>query len=83
MSLTGLPPGDFPVSIFDLVLNRKTLRGSIVGTRSDLAESLSFAAEGKVAATYKTAALEDINSIFDQMKAGKIDGRIVMEIASS
>ena len=83
MSLTGLPPGDFPVSIFDLVLNRKTLRGSIVGTRSDLAESLSFAAEGKVAATYKTAALEDINNIFDQMKAGKIDGRIVMEIASS
>ncbi|QEE30263.1 alcohol dehydrogenase AdhP [Terriglobus albidus] len=83
MSLTGLPPGDFPVSIFDLVLNRKTLRGSIVGTRSDLAESLSFAAEGRVEATYKTAALEDINNIFDQMKAGKIDGRIVMEIASS
>ncbi len=81
MSLCGLPPGDFPVSIFDLVLNRKTLRGSIVGTRVDLAECLSFAAEGKVKVTYKTAALEDINSIFDQMKAGKIDGRIVMELA--
>ncbi|MFT4114315.1 alcohol dehydrogenase AdhP [Silvibacterium sp.] len=83
MALCGLPPGEFPVSIFDLVLSRKTLRGSIVGTRIDLAECLSFAAEGKVKVTYKTAGLEDINSIFDQMRAGKIDGRIVMELARS
>lgn len=83
MALCGLPPGDFPLSIFDMVLNRKTLRGSIVGTRIDLAECLSFAAEGKVKVTYKTAALEDINSIFEQMRAGKIDGRIVMELAKS
>jgi D-arabinose 1-dehydrogenase-like Zn-dependent alcohol dehydrogenase len=32
---------------FDIVLHRKTVRGSIVGTRIDLAETLAFAAEGK------------------------------------
>jgi len=80
MALCGLPPGDFPLSIFDAVLNRKTIRGSIVGTRADLAECLSFAAEGKVKVTYKTAALSSINEIFTQMKAGKIDGRIVVEM---
>ncbi len=79
MAMNGLPPGDFPINVFDMVLNRKTLRGSIVGTRMDLAEALSFAAEGKVKVTYKTAKLEDINDIFDQMRAGKIDGRIVVE----
>jgi propanol-preferring alcohol dehydrogenase len=83
MALCGLPPGDFPLSIFDVVLNGKTVRGSIVGTRSDLAECLTFAAEGKVKVTYTTAPLEDINHIFDQMKAGKIDGRIVMELAKA
>ena len=81
MALCGLPPGDFPLSIFDVVLSRKTIRGSIVGTRSDLAECLSFAAEGKVKVTYKTAVIEQINDIFDQMKAGKIDGRMVVEFA--
>ena len=81
MALCGLPPGNFPLSIFDVVLNAKTVRGSIVGTRSDLAECLSFAAEGKVKVTYTTAKLEDVNSIFDQMRAGKIDGRVVMEIS--
>ncbi len=81
MALCGLPPGDFPLSIFDVVLSRKTVRGSIVGTRADLAECLSFAAEGKVKVTYKTAQLEEVNTIFDKMRAGTIDGRMVMEIA--
>ena len=36
MALVGLPPGDFPLPIFDVVLNAKTVRGSIVGTRMDL-----------------------------------------------
>ena len=80
MSLVGLPPGDFPLSIFDVVLNRKTIRGSIVGTREDLAESLAFAAEGKVAVDYQTAALEDINQVFERMKAGTIEGRVVLEL---
>ena len=80
MSLVGLPPGSFDLPIFDVVLTRKTIRGSIVGTRLDLAESLQFAAEGKVAARYSTDSLDNINGIFDRMKAGTIDGRIVMEI---
>jgi propanol-preferring alcohol dehydrogenase len=78
MSLVGLPPGDFALNIFDVVLNRKTIRGSIVGTRADLAESLSFAAEGKVASHYATDSLDNINGIFERMEQGRIDGRIVM-----
>ena len=54
MSLVGLPPGDFPLDIFGMVLNGITVRGSIVGTRLDLQESLQFAAEGKVKATVST-----------------------------
>lgn len=78
MSLVGLPPGEFPLPIFETVLFRKTIRGSIVGTRADLEEALDFAAEGKVAPHYTTESLNDINSIFDRLEGGKIDGRIVM-----
>ncbi|AFK54769.1 MAG: alcohol dehydrogenase AdhP [Tistrella sp.] len=80
MALCGLPPGTFPISIFNMVLNRRTIRGSIVGTRADLAECLTFAGEGKVAATYSTARLEDVNDVFDRMRAGKIEGRVVLKI---
>ena len=54
VSLVGLPPGDFPLPIFDTVLNGITVRGSIVGTRLDLQEALQFAGEGKVKATVAT-----------------------------
>jgi propanol-preferring alcohol dehydrogenase len=77
--LTGLPPGSFPISIFDMVLDGITVRGSIVGTRLDLQESLNFAAEGKVKATVSTAKLEEINSVFDRMKQETINGRIVLD----
>jgi propanol-preferring alcohol dehydrogenase len=80
ISLVGLPPGDFPTPIFDVVLKRITLRGSIVGGRKDLAEALAFAAEGKVKAHIHHKRLEDINAIFADLKAGKVDGRIVLDI---
>lgn len=81
MSLVGLPPGSFDLPIFDIVLNAKTVRGSIVGTRKDLEESLMFAAEGKVASHYSTDSLDNINAIFQRMKEGQIEGRVVMKIA--
>lgn len=78
IALNALPPGEFPTPIFDVVLKRLTIRGSIVGTRKDLAEAVQFAAEGKVKAHIHKAKLEDINSIFDNLAKGKVDGRMVM-----
>jgi propanol-preferring alcohol dehydrogenase len=83
IALNGLPPGNFDLPIFETVLNRYTVRGSIVGTRKDLQEAVDFALEGKVKATVHTAKLEDINTTFDKMRAGKIDGRVVMTIADA
>jgi propanol-preferring alcohol dehydrogenase len=79
VSLVGLPPGDFPTPIFDVVLKRITVRGSIVGTRRDLDEAIAFAVDGKVKAEFTRAPLADINAIFERMKQGKIDGRVVLD----
>ncbi len=81
--LNGIPPGSFDLPIFETILNRITVRGSIVGTRKDLQEAIDFAVEGKVKSVVKTAKLEDINSIFDQMKKSEINGRVVLEIGKS
>lgn len=80
VSLVGLPPGDFATPVFDVVIKRITLRGSIVGTRNDLTEALSFVAEGKVHAHIHRARLEDINRVFADLKAGHVDGRIVLDM---
>ena len=80
VSLVGLPPGEFPIPIFDVVLKRITVRGSIVGTRRDLDEAIAFAAEGKVQAEIRTRRLSDINAILADLKAGKIEGRMVLDL---
>src|ERR1700687_1397820 len=83
VSLVGLPPGEFPTPIFDVVLKRITVRGSIVGTRRDLDEAIAFAVEGKGRADIKTAPLSDINTIFANLKAGKVEGRMVLDLAQA
>ncbi|ADU49539.1 Alcohol dehydrogenase GroES domain protein [Intrasporangium calvum DSM 43043] len=75
----GLPAGDFPASIFEIVLKGLTVRGSIVGTRQDMTEALDFYARGLIHPTVATRELGDINAVFDEMKHGKIDGRVVIQ----
>jgi alcohol dehydrogenase, propanol-preferring len=79
-ALIGLPPGEFPVPIFDIVLKRLTIRGSIVGTRKDLQEALQFAAEGKVRATIEAQPLEAINTVLDRLRRGAVQGRVVLDL---
>jgi len=74
----GLPPGDFPAPIFEIVLKGLTVRGSIVGTRQDLEEALDFYAQGKIHPTVSTRELSEVNAVFEEMKHAKIDGRVVL-----
>ena len=78
IALVGLPPGEFPAPIFEIVMGRITIRGSIVGGRQDLAEALQFAAEGKVQAHVHRTDLGSINRVFADLKAGQVDGRMVI-----
>ncbi|RDC75417.1 alcohol dehydrogenase AdhP [Rhodovulum sp. 12E13] len=82
MALVGLPPGGFPLPIFEVVLKRLTIRGSIVGTRNDLTEALALAGEGAVAAHYALDRLENINAIMGGLKDGTVTGRIVLDMAA-
>lgn len=80
ISMVGLPPGTINLPIFQMVLNRFTIRGSIVGTRKDLQEAIDFAVEGKVHTTAHKVKLEDINDVFVDMKQNKIEGRMVIDM---
>lgn len=79
--LTGLPPGEFPVSIFDVVFRCLTIRGSLVGTRADMKEALGFASAGLVKATIETSTLEDVNEVLERLRTGKVNGRVVLKIS--
>jgi len=77
-SLVGLPPGSFPLSIFDLILKGIDVQGSLVGTRTDLREALQFGAEGKVKAQMETQPLDEVNPVMERLKNGNVNGRVVL-----
>jgi propanol-preferring alcohol dehydrogenase len=63
-----------------VVLKRITIRGSIVGTRKDLQEALDFAAEGAVKPTVELQPLDAINSVFERLEKGNVNGRVVLTL---
>jgi propanol-preferring alcohol dehydrogenase len=81
--LVGLPPGDFPVPLFEVVANCITIRGSFVGNREDMAEALAFAADGKVKADIELQPLSAINNVFDRLEHGKVAARVVIDFAAA
>ena len=76
--LVGLPPGSFQTPIFPVVLKRLTVRGSIVGTRKDLQECLDLADTRAIRPTIETRPLDAINDVFDDLAAGRVNGRVVL-----
>ena len=81
--LVGLPPGEFPVPLFEVVAKCLTIRGSFVGTRKDMAEALSFAVGGKVKADIELQPLSSINQIFKRLEHGDVPSRVVLDFAPS
>ncbi|WP_198403017.1 alcohol dehydrogenase AdhP [Pseudoalteromonas sp. 1_2015MBL_MicDiv] len=77
--LVGLPPGEFPTPLFDVVANCITIKGSFVGNRKDMAEALAFAAQGKVKADIELQPLSAINNIFERLENGKVPSRVVID----
>jgi len=80
--LIGLPPGDVPVPLFDVVANCTTVRGSFVGNRQDMVEALAFGVEGKVKADIELQPLSAINDIFKRLKQGDVPARVVINYAA-
>ncbi|MFJ9449108.1 zinc-dependent alcohol dehydrogenase [Herbaspirillum sp. NPDC101397] len=79
--LVGLPPGEFPTPLFDVVANCITIRGSFVGTRQDMVSALAFAAAGKVKADFELQPLSAINTVFERLQRGDVPSRVVLDFS--
>ncbi|MER0123153.1 alcohol dehydrogenase AdhP [Streptococcus sp. ZJ93] len=75
----GLPSEMMDLSIVKTVLDGIQVVGSLVGTRKDLEEAFQFGAEGLVVPVVQTRPVEDAPAVFDEMTAGTIQGRMVLD----
>ncbi|MFI3225324.1 alcohol dehydrogenase AdhP [Streptococcus suis] len=75
----GLPSEYMDLSIVKTVLDGIKVVGSLVGTRKDLEEAFHFGAMGLVVPVVQKRPVEDAEAVFDEMAAGTIQGRMVLD----
>lgn len=66
--------------IFETVLNGITIIGSIVGTRTDLAEVFRLHALGRTRVVRETRRLEQVNECFEEVEKGRVQARLVFDL---
>jgi alcohol dehydrogenase, propanol-preferring len=69
--------GTMSVPIFDTVIGGKSIIGSIVGTRKDLADVFALHAAGRTKVIAQACQLEDVNICIDDILASRVPARIV------
>ncbi|RRR53051.1 alcohol dehydrogenase AdhP [Streptococcus suis] len=79
----GLPSEYMDLSIVKTVLDGIKVVGSLVGTRKDLEEAFHFGAMGLVVPVVQKRPVEDTEAVFDEMAAGTIQGRMVLDFCHS
>ncbi|WP_349877751.1 alcohol dehydrogenase AdhP [Micromonospora sp. HUAS YX12] len=78
--LVSLPADNaITLPVFETVLKGITVLGSIVGTRADLAEVFALHAAGRTRVVYETRKLDDINDAVNDVLAGRVAARLVLQ----
>jgi D-arabinose 1-dehydrogenase-like Zn-dependent alcohol dehydrogenase len=77
--MVGLFGGDSPLSLASMPMRMLTIEGSYVGNLDELHELMALVRNGKVQPIpYSTRPLEAANDVLDELKAGKVVGRVVL-----
>ena len=81
--VVGLYGGDITVPTPYLPLRAMTLRGSYVGSQTDMAELLDLVKRtGMPPVPIRTRPLDEVNATLNDLRAGKIVGRVVLTPAA-
>jgi uncharacterized zinc-type alcohol dehydrogenase-like protein len=83
MTLVGAPDHPHPSpSVFPLIMNRRSIAGSIIGGIAETQEMLDFCAEHGITSDVEMIAIQDIDAAFDRMLKSDVKYRFVIDMAS-
>lgn len=74
-------PFQITIDINPVLFKLATIKGTILGTRSDMDEALDFVARGAVQAPYELVRLEDVPDVYKRLEQGKVNSRCVIDMS--
>ena len=60
------------------IFSEKTLRGTLIGSRTDMREVIKLAEQNDMKIIYKSFPLEKANSVLEDLKYSRIEARAVL-----
>lgn len=82
MVLLGVPPQAPKLHAFSLIMNRRSLAGSLIGGIKETQEMLDFCGKHGLAADIETIPIQKINEAYERMIKGDVRYRFVIDVAS-
>ena len=83
MTLVGAPATPHPSpNVFNLIMKRRTLAGSMIGGIPETQEMLDFCAEHDIVADIEMIRAEEINEAYERMIKGDVKYRFVIDIGA-
>ncbi|RXU67796.1 zinc-binding dehydrogenase [Pseudomonas protegens] len=83
MTLVGAPASPHPApNVFNLIMKRRTLAGSMIGGIAQTQEMLDFCAEHGIVSDIELIAAQHINQAYERMLRGDVKYRFVIDNAT-
>ncbi|HSE40211.1 MAG TPA: zinc-binding dehydrogenase, partial [Acidobacteriota bacterium] len=77
------PAEPLTISVFSLILGRRSVAGWYSGNAKDSQDTMEFSALTKVHPMIETYPLDRVAEAYEQMRSGKVRFRVVLKIAGS
>jgi alcohol dehydrogenase (NADP+) len=82
MVCVGVPPPGDPVAPFNLIFQRRSLAGSLIGGLPETQEMLDYCAANNIVSDIEIIAMKDINDAYERMLKGDVRYRFVIDMAT-
>ena len=82
MVCVGVPPPADPVVPFNLIIQRRSIAGSLIGGLPETQEMLDYCAEHNIVSDIEIIAMKDINDAYERMLKGDVRYRFVIDMAT-
>jgi alcohol dehydrogenase (NADP+) len=80
MVCVGAPPAPAQVPAFNLIFQRRSLTGSLIGGLPETQEMLDYCAEHNIVSEVEVISIKDINEAYERMLKGDVRYRFVIDM---
>lgn len=82
MTLVGAPPAPSQIVGFNLIMQRRTIAGSLIGGLRETQEMLDFCAEHNIVSDVEIIRMDEINTAYERILKSNVKYRFVIDMAT-